>query len=317
MRSCALTIVISTYNRVERLRIGLQNVIEKVDNLSFPANVEILVVNNASADGTREYLDSLPTDKVKVIHNSINQGMLGNLNVCALNSSGDYVWCLGDDDVIFDGAIEEVLQVIEDNNVPLIYINYAQLIPITGKQESDSYRNIACHLNQSGLYPLQTSIQANSNLMTAIYALILRRDHAILCYSVTTDTMPFTTLAACVPTTCYALSLNPKTLTYWIAKPLLGVDLRVSWINYAPIWILERFPEMMLRFIDWSNQEVELKFIYDEMLEGIKHWIVQPKDTFVHPQTYVFLFAITKMYGSQTDLDFLQSNADIPKQIPV
>ena len=139
--------------------------------------------------------------------------------------------------------------------------------------------------------------------MTAIYALVLRRDHAIYCYSVMTDAAPFTRLESCVPTTCYALSLEPRTPTYWISKPLLAVDLRVSWLNYAPIWILERFPEMMLRFIDWSNNEMNLDYIYQEMKDGIKHWLVQPKDTFVHPNTYVFLIAITKKYGNESDLD--------------
>jgi glycosyltransferase involved in cell wall biosynthesis len=313
MNSYALTIVISTYNRVDRLKVSLKCLIEKIENLAVAANVEVLVVNNASNDGTRNYLDSLSPDKVRVIHNSTNQGMLGNLNICALNALGDYVWCLGDDDLIFSDSIEEILQVISQNDVPLIYINYAQLIPTSDGENSEVYRNIPCHLSTSGLYPIQTSIQANSNLMTAIYALILRRDHAILCYAVTSDALPFTTLESCVPTTCYALSLNPMTPTYWIAKPLLAVDLRVSWLNFAPIWILERFPEMMLRFIDWSNQKADFKYIYDEMLEGIRNWLIQPKDTFVHPQTYVFIIAITKMYGSQADLNFLNSHINSPR----
>ena len=303
-----LTIVVTTFNRVERLRDSVSILINALEKLPRPKDVELLVVNNASTDDTRKYLDSFLKNQIRVIHNSINQGMLGNLNVCALNAKGRYVWCLGDDDLVFDGAIEEILRVIKSHDVPLIYLNYKHIIPSDDGNAPDEYREILCNLNESGLYSLRSAIQANSNLMTAIYALVLRQDHAVFCYSVVAHASPFTSLESCVPTTCYALSLDPETLVYWISNPLLAVDLRVSWLRYAPIWILERFPEIMLRFIDWSDGEANFKYIYDEMLEGIRHWLTQPQDNFTHPQSYAFLFSVTKIYGSKGDLEYLNSH---------
>ncbi len=302
-----LTIVITTYNRVERLKGSLPNLLNALGELPIPEDVEILVVNNASTDGTRSYLDSFTENQIRVIHNSINQGMLGNLNVCALNAKGRYVWCLGDDDLVFDGAIEEILTVIKNHDVPLLYLNYKHIIPSNDSNAHDEYRGILCNLNESGIHSLQNAIQANSNLMTAIYALVLRRDHAIFCYSVVSNSSPFTSLESCVPTTCYALSLDRDTPVYWISKPLLAVDLRVSWIRYAPIWILERFPEMILRFLDWSDGEADFKYLYDEMLEGIRHWLTQSDENFKQPQTYSYLYSVTKIYGTSDDIEYLNS----------
>ena len=52
--------------------------------------------------------------------------MLGNLRVTANEARGEYIWILGDDDLVKPNAIVRVLNVIKSHRgVALIYLNYA------------------------------------------------------------------------------------------------------------------------------------------------------------------------------------------------
>jgi glycosyltransferase involved in cell wall biosynthesis len=302
-----LTIAVSTYNRVERLEKSLYQIQLEIKRLPIPSEVELLVVDNASTDETLSFLQASTSSSIGIIRNSINQGMLGNLNICALRAKGNYVWCLGDDDYLISGMLSVVLENARLSVSPIIYLNYAHSILDENSNEPPKYTQVATQIATSGQYPLQKVIQANSNLMTAIYTMVLRRDQAIACYSVVSLDKPFSSLNACVPTTVYALSLEPETIVDWIADPVVAVDLRVSWIKYAPVWILERFPEVILEFVAWGNGKVNLNYIFEEMRVGIKYWLGELNSPdFEHPADYKYLRGLFNLYGTSQDRYILE-----------
>jgi GT2 family glycosyltransferase len=69
--SDTIAIVVVTYNRVHLLRQCVENVLQRTSD----ATREIIVWNNASTDGTREYLDSLADPRIQVVHNDNNVGV--------------------------------------------------------------------------------------------------------------------------------------------------------------------------------------------------------------------------------------------------
>jgi GT2 family glycosyltransferase len=69
--SDTIAIVVVTYNRVHLLRQCVENVLQRTSD----ATREIIVWNNASTDGTREYLDSLADPRIQVVHNDKNVGV--------------------------------------------------------------------------------------------------------------------------------------------------------------------------------------------------------------------------------------------------
>jgi glycosyltransferase involved in cell wall biosynthesis len=307
MSNPILTIAVSTFNRAERLKICIERILLEVNSLEMPNEVEVLVVDNASTDGSFNFLQIFKEPSFRVIKNSINQGMLGNLNVCALESKGDYVWCIGDDDLILPGMLSVVLNRLKIGDTALLYLNYAHLTGNQNSEEGQTFSRVDTRLDQSGVYTLEEAIQANSNLMTAIYTLVLRRDLAISCFSVVSHDPPFSSLNACVPSTVFALSLEPGTRVTWIAEPVIAVDLRVSWIRYAPIWIIERFPEIVLQLILWSNGRVNLKYILEEMRPGIRYWLDQSESSeFESPSQYTYLRAFLNIYGEECDVEILE-----------
>jgi FkbM family methyltransferase len=244
-----LSVCISTYNRGPWLAVNLRNLFTL-----YPeplADVEFLVVDNCSSDNTEEvvspYLDR-PDFRFK--RNAVNVGMLGNLTVTAHEALGEYIWILGDDDLLKAGCIEKVIEVIKGHpGIGLIYPNYAythEADPNEVGTDIQSFLEKCPILTPAGpdQYAKVKDIAANNeNLFTAIYCLIFRRDHALRAYSLDTSGRPFSTMRTSIPTTYYVLNYMMEESAYWMGDLLLVVNFNVSWNKYASLQILERVPE--------------------------------------------------------------------------
>ena len=89
-----IAVVVLTHNRVHLLRQCVQNVLA----VTSAATREIVIWDNASADGTREYLDALTDPRITVVHHDLNIGQNAYARAFAMTSS-DYLVEL-DDDVV-------------------------------------------------------------------------------------------------------------------------------------------------------------------------------------------------------------------------
>lgn len=89
-----ISIVVVTYDRVHLLRRCVEDVLLRTSLLTR----EIVIWNNASQDGTREYLDALSEPRVRVVHSPENIGQNAYARAFAL-ATHDYFIEI-DDDVI-------------------------------------------------------------------------------------------------------------------------------------------------------------------------------------------------------------------------
>jgi GT2 family glycosyltransferase len=89
-----IAVVVLTHNRVHLLRQCVENVLLRTSS----ATQEIVVWNNGSVDGTREYLDSLAEPRLRVVHHPENIGQNAYARAFRLTSS-DYMVEM-DDDII-------------------------------------------------------------------------------------------------------------------------------------------------------------------------------------------------------------------------
>ncbi|WP_029032986.1 glycosyltransferase family 2 protein [Salinimicrobium terrae] len=96
-------VIILTYNRLSLLKITLCKVLAQTHRPH-----EILVVDNYSTDGTKEYLETL--DTITTIYLEENTGPAGGffegVKYFAENSSVDFVWMMDDDFFPFDSCLE-------------------------------------------------------------------------------------------------------------------------------------------------------------------------------------------------------------------
>jgi glycosyltransferase involved in cell wall biosynthesis len=244
-----LSICISTYNRAPWLKLSLQN-LARLLPAPLP-EVELLVCDNCSTDETPAVAAPyLGRADFRYVRNRANVGMLGNLRVTSQQARGKYVWILGDDDLVKPGSVEKVLAAIRAHpGAALVYLNYAYTRQDDARQVRDLDRFLAestpILAPEPDRHATVREICARSeNFFTAIYCLVFRRDHAMLAYSQNTAGRPFSTLLTCIPTTYHVLHRMMDEPACWIGEPQLVVNMNVSWMKYAPLWVLERIPEV-------------------------------------------------------------------------
>jgi glycosyltransferase involved in cell wall biosynthesis len=272
-----LSICISTYNRAGWLAVNLANLNRLMP--SFQKEVEIIVCDNTSTDNTPEIIKPYLWRKdFKYYRNPRNVGMLGNLKVTAHHARGRHVWILGDDDLLKPGSIEHVLKVLRGQpDVAMVYLNYA----FTREDDATKVKDLGDFLNESTPVttpspdisgPVWRICTESENFFTAIYCLVLRRDHALQAYSQNTEGRPFSTMLTCIPTTYHVLNHMMNEDAYWIGEPMLVVNLNVSWMKYASIWILERLPEVFDMAEQMGADKTALDNIRSEHLRHVHRW---------------------------------------------
>ncbi len=120
-----LTIAIPTYNRVEKLKSGLQNLVRQTAGKP----VELLVSDNASQDDTQAFMEAFCREhpEVSYVRNPKNIGPDRNFLNCYYRASGEYVLLLGDDDLLLPGTVDVILQTLESKPV-FVYQNSSLLL---------------------------------------------------------------------------------------------------------------------------------------------------------------------------------------------
>lgn len=120
-----LTLAIPTYNRVEKLKICLEQVMEQTAGKS----IELLVSDNASSDGTQMFMESFCKEHTNVtyVRNPENIGPDRNFLNCYDRAAGEYVILLGDDDLLLPGAVDAILEALARKPV-FVHLNSCTLL---------------------------------------------------------------------------------------------------------------------------------------------------------------------------------------------
>jgi hypothetical protein len=98
-----ISVVVTTRNRQELLRSTLRCVLDQ----SWK-NIEVIVVDEASSDGTLEML-AADFPEATAVHHDTPRGISGARNSGLERASGDWVFFLDDDDLIHPRHLEELL----------------------------------------------------------------------------------------------------------------------------------------------------------------------------------------------------------------
>ena len=106
-----LSIVIANWNTKEMIRQCIGSIL---GNVSPELKYEIIVIDNASADGSTEYLDSLG-NRITLISNNKNLGYAKACNQGMKIASGSYILLLGSDTIIQKDAVEKCVRFLDEN----------------------------------------------------------------------------------------------------------------------------------------------------------------------------------------------------------
>jgi abequosyltransferase len=171
-----LSIVIPTYNRSGLLEHLLHSINDDFDE--WPADLELIVLDNASTDSTAEMLAAFAVRRpaISVRRNATNIGMDGNLAACFDAAAGTYFWQIGDDELLFRGSASWVLEFCRTHEFGLLHLANAELI--AGRQSAERQRPV-----QGPLRPVsvdaKTMLRRANIFLTFISANVINRNRIL------------------------------------------------------------------------------------------------------------------------------------------
>jgi glycosyltransferase involved in cell wall biosynthesis len=114
-----LSILMPVYNEEARLPEALKQALD----VSYPCDVELVVVDDGSKDGTREILGRTDDPRLRVILHERNQGKGAAIKTAAAQATGDYLVIL-DADLEYDPQdITRLLAPVLDGRATVVYGN--------------------------------------------------------------------------------------------------------------------------------------------------------------------------------------------------
>jgi glycosyltransferase involved in cell wall biosynthesis len=115
MKNIKLTIGIPTWNRRKYLERLVDNTLNQIKKFNFN-DIEILISDNASDDGTFELYKKkyAKEKKIRYHRNKINLKCKGNILKIIEKARGEFIWFLGDDDLIIKDKLPQIMNLISE-----------------------------------------------------------------------------------------------------------------------------------------------------------------------------------------------------------
>lgn len=106
-----LSIIITTYNRLNFLKQALNSVLKQNYN-----NYEIIIIDDCSTDGTYEWVKLIKNENIHYIRHKKNKGVGFSRKEAYLKTKGKYIVFMDDDDYYCDNEFfSKALQIFESN----------------------------------------------------------------------------------------------------------------------------------------------------------------------------------------------------------
>jgi len=182
-KNLLLSVCVPTYNRSHLLKVMLQCVLPQINqNSDF---VEICISDNGSSDDTATVVEeSRNMGPLVYSRNPSNLGYAGNVAVLTTKlARGEYIWLVGDDDLLLPGAVSEILHMIQTHDdIAAFHLNL-RICTKTSAFPSESiggfcgeydylYRNDTTNHSLTNWKDL---IQAETDMCTAMFAHVVKR----------------------------------------------------------------------------------------------------------------------------------------------
>jgi glycosyltransferase involved in cell wall biosynthesis len=105
-----ISVILPAYNSEDYIVEALESIINQTYD-----NLEIIVINDGSTDRTVEKIKSLNDDRINLITNEVNLGLIKTLNKGILLSSGKYIARMDADDIAMSSRLEKQAAFLEKN----------------------------------------------------------------------------------------------------------------------------------------------------------------------------------------------------------
>lgn len=246
-----LSICIPTFNRAKLLHRQLAWLANEIK--TFGNECEVIVSDNCSSDDTlaiiQEWKSAFSHTAFHVNQNAENLGWMGNFLYCLNAASGRYTWIIGDDDVIYKGALAHVIEKLKEKpDLSLLYLNFSDYNPETGAVAAEHWFDPALEDANSydGKAIFQKCIKDNIGSVIFISATIFRTQFAREAQQKWPDCMN-----------------NWAGLAYWNGYCAAKGSVHVTRENYLECTIgvsyWQKDPKAWFKILHWDIPEIYVK----------------------------------------------------------
>lgn len=116
------------FNGLPFVKEAIKSILEQTHK-----NLELIIINDDSSDGTQKYLMSLKDKRIVIIDNIKNLGVAQSLNIGLEKASGQFIARMDADDISVPTRLEDQINFLTKNNQIDLCGTYAILIDEVGK----------------------------------------------------------------------------------------------------------------------------------------------------------------------------------------
>lgn len=115
-----VSVLVPVYNVVDTLEKCVDSILSQTYK-----NIEIVLVNDGSTDGSGELCDKLHEEHpaIRVVH-KINEGLGPTRNRGVQESTGEYIYHCDSDDWLEPNLVESCIEMLESNNAEMVIFGY-------------------------------------------------------------------------------------------------------------------------------------------------------------------------------------------------
>lgn len=117
-KSSKISVIIPLYNKENCIRKTIYSVLQQTYD-----NIEILVINDGSTDGSLDIIKTIKSDKIRIITQN-NSGVSAARNRGIEEAVGDWVVFLDADDFMFPNALSHLYNLVKNANLSIGCANF-------------------------------------------------------------------------------------------------------------------------------------------------------------------------------------------------
>lgn len=127
-----VSIILPAYNCETYIASSVTSILEQVYD-----NFELIIVNDGSTDRTSKILSTLTDQRIRIINNDGNKGLIYSLNKAIDESKGEYIARMDADDVAANDRIEKQVHWLLHHPETAVIGTFIRIIDENGNEKAD------------------------------------------------------------------------------------------------------------------------------------------------------------------------------------
>lgn len=238
-----VSIVIPVYNG----RPYVQAALESALNQSYQ-NTEVIVIDNASTDGTAEWLKSLSNPKLKIVFRNSTQSSAANWTQAVVAGSGEFLKLLCADDMLDNDIVGEQVRLLEKYPTAVMAASKRRIIDSNGIVRKKQHGLNGFRKLESGESALKKCLIAGTNLLGEPGSVMFRSE-------LVKDAMPWPSEWP------YLTDLAIYADLMQVGQVASSFKVQASFRVSAHSWSASLLGQQSAQFSQWKRYELDREFV--------------------------------------------------------